>query len=67
MAFASSFVHAQAQLAKIKTPKGRIYPKFVRNSDKSYFFSEKQAKQAGFVHDPDCKSSGNLDGIEDVE
>jgi glucan-binding YG repeat protein len=52
---------------QIKTPKGRIYPKFVRNSDKSYYFSEKQAKEAGFVQDPDCNSSGNLDEIEDVD
>lgn len=36
-------------------------------SDKSHYFSEKQAKEAGFVHDPDCNRSGNLDEIEDVD
>ena len=39
------------KVLKIKTPKGRVYPKFVAG-DGTYYFSLKQAEDNGFKNEP---------------
>ena len=43
--------HGGWKVLKIKTPKGRVYPKFVAPDD-TYFFSLKQAQENGFSDNP---------------